>query len=222
VLSGLNLRLDPGEKVAVFGTSGAGKSTLVQLLFGLRKPDEGKVRIGIGSEDRHPHDTLAYASSDPFLLHASVRENLCYPNPGACPEAMVEAARLAEATKFILSLPEGFDTVIGGRGHKLSDGQRQRLGLARLFLADPDVLILDEAFSAMDPETENRVRANLFSTFADRAVLAISHRLTGLDQFDRLLLLREGRLHQVSQQELFAFFELTAPREGHSTKVFEP
>ncbi len=217
VLSGLNLRIARGEKVAVFGTSGAGKSTLVQLLFGLRKPAHGKVKVGMGSRTDsgggHPYETLGYASSDPFLLHASVSENLCYGNPNASSEAMVEAARLAEALKFILSLPEGFDTVIGGRGHTLSDGQRQRLGLARLFLADPDVLVLDEAFSAMDPETESRVRSNLFKAFADRAILAISHRLTGLEQFDRLLLLQGGQLRQVSKEELFAYFELNSPRK---------
>jgi len=217
VLNGLNLRVARGEKVAVFGLSGAGKSTLVQLFFGLRKPHIGTVSIGAGSRTadtgRSLHDTLGYSSSDPFLLHASVRENLSYGNPDVTTEKMVEAARLAEANKFILSLPEGFDTVIGGRGQSLSDGQRQRLGLARLFLADPDVLVLDEAFSAMDPETESRVRANLFSAFADRAVLAISHRLGGLDQFDRLLLLREGQLHAVSQQELLAYFALNKPRQ---------
>jgi ATP-binding cassette subfamily B protein len=212
VLSGLNLHVVPGEKVAIFGTSGVGKSTLLQLLFGLRKPHSGRVRVGSGSRAgnrcRALHQTLGYSSSDPFLLHASVRENLGYGNPDATIEKMVEAARLAEANRFILSLPEGFDTVIGGRGHSLSDGQRQRLGLARLFLADPDVLVLDEAFSAMDPETESRVRANLFSAFADRAVLAISHRLTGLEQYDRLLLMQEGQLHPVNKEELLAYFEL--------------
>ena len=210
VLGDLNLRVACGEKVAVFGTSGSGKSTLVQLIFGLRKPAHGKVSVGTGKYSgtgRHPHETLGYASSDPFLLHASVRDNLCYGNPEASAEAMVEAARLAEANKFILSLPEGFDTVIGGRGQSLSDGQRQRLGLARLFLANPDVLVLDEAFSAMDPETESRVRANLFKAFADRAILAISHRLTGLEQFDRLLLMHKGQLRPLSEQELFDYFE---------------
>ncbi len=197
----------------MFGLSGTGKSTLVQLLFGLRKPHNGKVKIGTGGRDRHPHDSLGYASSDPFLLHASVRENLCYGNPDVSTDAMAEAARLAEANKFILSLPQGFETVIGGRGHTLSDGQRQRLGLARLFLLDPDVLVLDEAFSAMDPETESRVRANLFDTFADRAVLAISHRLSGLEQFDRLLLMQEGQLHEVSREELFAYFDLHSSQE---------
>ena len=208
VLQGLDLRVGPSEKVAVFGTSGAGKSTLVQILFGLRKPLAGRVKIGIDKLGGSAHDTLAYASSEPFLLHASVRENLCYGNPKASAEAMVEAARLAVATKFILALPNGFDTVIGGRGHTLSDGQRQRLGLARLFLADPQVLVLDEAFSAMDPETEKRVRFNLFRAFSDRAILAISHRLTGLEQFDRLLLMLEGKLQQVSKETLIRYFEM--------------
>ncbi len=215
VLSGLNLDLAQGEKLAVFGTSGAGKSTLVQLLFGLRRPHAGTVQVGstspAGDRGKSIHDTLGYCSSDPFLLHASVRENLAYGNPNITTEQMLEAARLAEANKFILSLPEGFDTVIGGRGHSLSDGQRQRLGLARLFLADPDVLVLDEAFSAMDPETESRVRANLFHAFADRAVLAISHRLGGLEQFDRLLLLRDGQLHAVSEDTLLRYFEQHGP-----------
>jgi ABC-type bacteriocin/lantibiotic exporter with double-glycine peptidase domain len=206
VLCGLNLRLAPGEKVAVFGTSGVGKSTLVQLIFGLRRPDQGTVSV-------HSHNALGYASSDPFLLHATVSENLRYGNPDCSAEPLVEAARLAEATKFILSLPQGFDTVIGGRGQTLSDGQRQRLGLARLFLADPDVLVLDEAFSAMDPETEHRVRANLFSAFSDRAVLVISHRLTGLEQFDRLLLMQRGQLHPMSEKELLAFFVGSGVRE---------
>jgi ABC-type multidrug transport system fused ATPase/permease subunit len=165
------------------------------------------------------HDLLGYASSDPFLLHASVKENLSYGNPNVTTEKMVEAARLAEAIKFVLSLPDGFDTVIGGRGQTLSDGQRQRLGLARLFLADPDMLVLDEAFSAMDPETERRVRANLFSAFADRAVIAISHRLNGLEQFDRLLLMQEGQLHRVSKKELLAYFQLNSPQQGQSSTL---
>ncbi len=223
VLSGLNLHLAQGEKVAIFGTSGAGKSTLVQLLFGLRIPHAGTVRVGAAShagvKGKSIHNTLRYCSSDPFLLHASVRDNLAYGNPAITTEKMLEAARLAEANKFILSLPEGFDTVIGGRGHSLSDGQRQRLGLARLFLADPDVLVLDEAFSAMDPETESRVRANLFSAFADRAVLAISHRLSGLDQFDRLLLLRDGQLHPVSKEALLRYFELHSPAKVEDREI---
>jgi len=218
VLNGLNLRVAAGEKVAVFGTSGEGKSTLVQLIFGLRKAHSGKVDVGSGGKDGHPHDTLGYASADPFLLHASVRENLRYGVDNASTGAMLEASRLAEANRFILSLPDGFDTIIGGRGHSLSDGQRQRLGLARLFLADPDVLVLDEAFSAMDPETERRVRNNLFSAFSDRAILVISHRLSGLEQFDRLLLMQDGQLQQVSKEQLLTYFQLNSPGEDRRQK----
>jgi len=123
---------------------------------------------------------------------------------------MLESTQLAEADRFILSLPDGFDTVIGGRGQSLSDGQRQRLGLARLFMANPNVLVLDEAFSAMDPETESRIRAKLFSAFSDRAVLAISHRISGLYQFDRLLLMKEGKLQLVGTEELLTYFEFSA------------
>lgn len=218
VLNGLNLQVARGEKVAVFGTSGVGKSTLIQLLFGLRKPDSGTVKVGAAGKGRDQHGTLGYASSDPFLLHASVRENLVYGISAVADEAMLEATRLAEANRFILSLPEGFDTVIGGRGQTLSDGQRQRLGLARLFLAAPDVLVLDEAFSAMDTDTENRVRARLFSAFSEHTVLAISHRLTGLEQFDRLLLMEEGRLRQVSEEELFQYFALNSTQENQQQK----
>ncbi len=115
--------------------------------------------------------------------------------------------------------PKQVELHIPPRFSRLSDGQRQRLGLARLFLADPDVLVLDEAFSAMDPETESRVRANLFSAFADRAVLAISHRLTGLEQYDRLLLMQEGQLHPVNKEELLAYFELNKPPEQQLSAI---
>jgi ABC-type multidrug transport system fused ATPase/permease subunit len=145
---------------------------------------------------------LGYAGAEPFLLHASVEENLRYGNPDATAEALLEAARLAAANDFILSLPEGFRTVIGGRGLALSDGQRQRIGLARLFLRAPLVFVLDEAFSALDPETEARVRRNLWAAFPDRTALVITHRLGGLDEFGRLLVLRDGRLVQVEEGDV--------------------
>jgi len=198
----------------LFGASGVGKSTLIQLIFGLREAQSGHVNIAMGNPSTSTRELLGYATAEPFLLHASVSENLCYGNPGTAPEAMLDAARLAEAQQFILTLPEGFETVIGGRGHSLSDGQRQRLGLARLFLASPRVLVLDEAFSALDPDTEKRVRANLFNAFADRAILAISHRLGGLDQYDRLMLMNDGCVRQVSAQELTAYFSQRAPLQA--------
>jgi ATP-binding cassette, subfamily B, bacterial len=206
VLRRLDLRVTPGERVGIFGTSGAGKSTLVQLLFGLRSPQEGRVLLGgmeLGSNvAAAAGGQLGYAGAEPFLLHATVEENLRYGNPGVTHEEIHQAARLAEAHDFILDLPDGYGTVIGGRGLSLSDGQRQRIGLARLALRNPAILVLDEAFSALDPETENLVRRNLWAEFDGRTILSITHRLGGLDSYDRLYLLRDGQLRRVRAKEL--------------------
>jgi len=214
VLRQLNLQLAPGAKVGLFGTSGAGKSTLVQILFGLRRPQQGRVLItGLDSDSkatpfaRH----LGYAGAEPFLLHATVEENLRYGNPAATQEQLIEAARLAEAEDFILGLPDGYATAIGGRGLALSDGQRQRIGLARLALRSPNILVLDEAFSALDPETEMRVRHNFWRAFHDRIILSITHRLSGLEDYERLYLLRDGQVRHVGSKELrIALGTLTA------------
>ncbi|HET7824650.1 MAG TPA: ABC transporter ATP-binding protein [Anaeromyxobacter sp.] len=215
VLREVSLRVLRGERIAIFGASGAGKSTLVQLLFGLRAPQSGAIRVdGLPPEALRAggrRDVLGYAGAEPFLLHASVEENLRYGNPRATPEALASAVRLAEADSFVDALPEKSRTVIGGRGLSLSDGQRQRLGLARLFLRDPQVLVLDEAFSALDLETEARVRRNLWQAFPDRTVIAISHRPVGLAEFDRVLFLRDGRLSLVDPRSLEALLTTCPP-----------
>ena len=206
VLQGVSLRVRRGERVGLFGASGAGKSTLVHLLFGLRRPTAGSIAIGgRPADDNHLScrgQELGYAGAEPFLLHATVEENLRYGNPGAAREDLERATALAEADAFIAALPDGYRTVIGGRGLALSDGQRQRLGLARLFLRNPQVLVLDEAFSGLDLETEARVRHHLWEAFPDRTALVISHRPVGLDEFDSLLFLHDGRLTQVSPDGL--------------------
>ena len=222
VFAGLNLRVRQGERIALFGASGAGKSTLVQLLFGLRQPASGSVQI----EGRPAHDLavsggsdmLGYAGAEPFLLHCTVQENLRYGNPSTRQVDLERAAALAEAN-FIAALPEGYATVIGGRGLELSDGQRQRLGLARLILRDPRILVLDEAFSALDLETEARVRENLWQAFADRTILVISHRPVGLDQFDRILFLRDGRLLTVTPAQAHALLESDRHRQTRTMAI---
>ena len=200
VLDGANLQVLPGERVAIFGASGSGKSTLVQTLFGLRPLQRGQVRLGAPADNAQAR--LGYAGGEPFLLHATVAENLRYANQTASEADLIRAATLAEAHEFIGDLPEGYDTVIGGRGLSLSDGQRQRIGLARLILRNPGILLLDEAFSALDPDTESKVRRNLFSHFRDRTFLVITHRLHALDEFDRLYLMQAGQLQQVDSKQL--------------------
>lgn len=211
VFTGVNLRVRRGERIGLFGASGAGKSTLVQLLFGLRQPTAGTVRIEgcpahrIGSPASG--GVLGYAGAEPFLLHATVEENLRYGNPAATRADIERAAALAMADGFIAALPDRYATVIGGRGLALSDGQRQRIGLARLFLRNPRILVLDEAFSALDLETEARIRENLWQAFPDRTVLVISHRPVGLAELDRILFLRDGGFSAVAYDEARALLE---------------
>lgn len=214
VLRDVSLRVSPGERVALFGTSGAGKSTLVQLLFGMRTPDSGAIRVG-AFEPGASNRSLGFAGAEPFLAHATVEENVRYGNPCATPEGVARALRLAEADVFVAALPHGLETVIGGRGLSLSDGQRQRIGLARLFLRDPQVLVLDEAFSALDLDTEARIRRNMWQGFPDRTAIVISHRPVGLEEFDRILLLQGGRLTLVDPKGLarmLASSEKLSPR----------
>jgi ABC-type multidrug transport system fused ATPase/permease subunit len=131
---------------------------------------------------------------------------LRYGNPGVSREAVERAAALAEADVFIAALPEGYATVIGGRGLALSDGQRQRLGLARLFLRNPRIVVLDEAMSCLDLETERRIRRRLWDAFPDRTALVITHRPVGLDDYDRIVVLCEGRFVDVSAEALRSQF----------------
>lgn len=208
VIRNLSLKIAQGERVALFGVSGAGKSTLVQLLFGLRKPKQGDISLmrktsqftteyGVDYVRR-----LGYAGAEPFLIHGTVLENVFYGNPPASFEDVVEAAKAAEAHDFVMSLVDGYETVIGGRGSALSDGQRQRIGLTRLFLQRARFMVLDEAFSGLDPETEGRIRRNMYERFPNSTILLISHRLHALTEFNRLLLLEKAEICQVSEQDL--------------------
>lgn len=192
VFADLDLAIAPGERVALVGASGAGKSTLVHLVFGLRAPQRGRVAVEGRPAGSDP-GALGYAGAEPFLLHASVADNLRYAAPHASDADLEHAARCAQAHAFIAALPQGYATMIGGRGLALSDGQRQRLGLARLFLRTPRILVLDEAFCALDVDTEVAVRAALWRAFPRCAALVVSHRPVGLGEADRVLLLRDGR-----------------------------
>ncbi|HZB71115.1 MAG TPA: ABC transporter ATP-binding protein [Acidimicrobiales bacterium] len=200
VLQGVSARLEPGTTVALVGPSGAGKSTLASLVPRLYDVTAGAVRV-----DGHDVRTLTQeslraaigvVSQDPHLFHASIAENLRYARPGATDEELVAACRAAQIDVVIAALPDGFATVVGERGYRLSGGEKQRLAIARVLLKDPAVVILDEATSHLDAENEAAVQAALATALAGRTALVIAHRLSTVQDADEILVLDEGRIIQ--------------------------
>ncbi len=198
VLKGLNFDVAPGERVAIVGESGAGKSTLVTLIPRLYDIQAGSIRIdGIDVRDyplRRLRRSIGIVLQDPILFSGTIRENLRYGRKRASDADILDAARAANAHQFITALPEGYETIIGERGMSLSGGQRQRLSLARTLLQNPRILILDEATSSLDSESENLITEALQRVMAGRTSLIIAHRLSTVIGADRILVLRDGRL----------------------------
>lgn len=198
VLHDLTLEIPAGRTTAVVGLSGVGKSTLVDLLLRFYDPDQGAVLIdGVDLREldlAQWRASIGVVAQDPFLFHATVRENIAYGKLEATDEAVRGAARAAHAHEFILALPQGYETVIGDRGVRLSAGQRQRLAIARAVLRDPQLLILDEATSALDSESERQVQRALEAVRAERTVLMIAHRLSTVAHADHIVVLRDGRV----------------------------
>jgi ABC transporter fused permease/ATP-binding protein len=207
VLQGLSFQIQSGEKVALVGPSGAGKSTIIQLLLRFYEATKGQIRI-----DGQPltHWELASLRSkigivpqEVLLFGGSIRENIAYAKPGATEEEIITAAKKANAWQFISQFPEGLDTLVGERGIKLSGGQRQRVAIARAILKDPAILILDEATSSLDAESESLVQEALNELMKGRTTLIIAHRLATIRKVDRIYVLTGGKIvEQGNHQEL--------------------
>jgi ATP-binding cassette subfamily B protein len=198
VLKGFDLEVPAGQKVGLVGRSGAGKSTIIALLQRLYDPDSGQVLIDGQNIAQVTQESLrasiAVVQQDISLFHRSLLENLRYGRPDASDEEVFRAVEAARCTEFINGLPQGFQTVVGDRGMKLSGGQRQRLAIARAFLMDAPIVVLDEATSSLDTESEQSIQEALARLFKGRTVIAIAHRLSTLDAFDRIVVLERGRI----------------------------
>ncbi|NND14298.1 MAG: ABC transporter ATP-binding protein [Acidimicrobiia bacterium] len=196
VLDDLSFDVPAGATVAIVGSTGAGKSTVIKLLLRFYDPTAGSIQVD-GIDIR----TLSFASlrgaiglvsQDVFLFHGTVRENIAYGRPEAAIERVIEAATIAEAHEFIMSFPDGYDTIVGERGQKLSGGQRQRISLARAILKDPPILVLDEATSSVDNETEAAIQRSLEKISIDRTTVVIAHRLSTVRHADNIVVLDAG------------------------------
>ncbi|MFC7886752.1 ABC transporter ATP-binding protein [Streptomyces sp. NPDC057376] len=205
VLGGIDVAVPAGSSLAVVGPTGAGKSTLGHLVPRLYDVTGGRVTLdGVDVRDLD-FDTLARAvgvvSQETYLFHASVAENLRFAKPDATDAELEEAARAAQIHDHIAALPDGYDTVVGERGHRFSGGEKQRLAIARTILRDPPVLVLDEATSALDTRTEAAVQAALDALSADRTTITIAHRLSTVRDADRIVVLDSGRLAEQGTHE---------------------
>ena len=198
VLEGISLAVEPGEVVSLVGPTGAGKTTVTRLVPRFYDPDAGRVLAG-GHDVRSLElgflrRRVAIVSQEVFLFHGSVRENILFGRPDAGDDAVEAAACAANAEEFIRELPDGYDTVVGDRGVRLSGGQRQRVAIARALLKDAPILILDEATSSVDAETEELIQQAMNRLLSGRTALVIAHRRSTIERADRLVVLEAGRI----------------------------
>jgi ATP-binding cassette, subfamily B, bacterial len=206
VLSGVNLTIAEGAIVALVGVTGAGKTTVTNLIPRFYDPQEGAVRVG-GHDVRSLdldflRNNIAAVLQEIFLFHGTVRQNLLFGRPHATEHEMRAAAHAANAEEFILNLPDGYDTLIGERGVKLSTGQKQRLSIARALLKDAPILILDEATSSVDTETEQLIQEALSRLTAQRTTVVIAHRLSTIRNADLIVVLDQGRVVEQGTHEM--------------------
>ncbi len=219
VIRGLSLKIQPGEMIGLVGHSGSGKSTLVNLICRFYDVTDGSIRVdGIDVRSMRVADYrrhIGLVLQDPFLFFGSIAENIAYGKPEATRQEIIAAARAAHAHEFILRLPLGYDSLVGERGQGLSGGERQRISIARALLINPRLLILDEATSSVDSETEKEIQRALDNLVAGRTTIAIAHRLSTLHKADRLVVMDRGEIVEVgSHDDLMA-------RKGAYHRLYE-
>ena len=207
VLDGLSFEIKPGESIGIVGSTGSGKTTLLKLLLRFYEATSGKIFLEEQETNSLTLESLrkaiALVSQDVFLIDGSIRENISYGSFGKTDEQVLEAAKIAEVHDFIAQLPDGYETIVGERGQKLSGGQRQRISIARAVLKDAPILILDEATSSVDNETEAAIQRAMEWISRERTMIVIAHRLSTVRNCNSILILEKGRLvEQGSHEEL--------------------
>jgi ABC-type multidrug transport system fused ATPase/permease subunit len=200
VLKGIDLTIHQKEKIALIGPSGAGKSTFVKLLLRLYDLTSGEIAIDDQDIKHVTQESLrkniSLVPQDPILFHRTLKENIRYGRRDATDEEVYEAARLAHCDEFIRGLPQGYDTYVGERGIKLSGGERQRVAIARAILKNAPILILDEATSSLDSESEFLIQDALDTLMKGKTVIVIAHRLSTIRKMDRIIVLEDGKIRE--------------------------
>lgn len=205
VIHDVNLSIEPGEMIGLVGPSGAGKSTLVNLVCRFYDVASGSILVDGIDIRRYPiseyRSNIGIVLQEPFLFFGSIAENIAYGRPNATRDQIIAAARAAKAHDFILKLTDGYDSLVGERGQSLSGGERQRISIARALLTDPRILILDEATSAVDTETEREIQEALDVLVQGRTTIAIAHRISTLRKANRIIVLEKGRVTEIGNHE---------------------